>query len=164
MLILFSMSHLFLLLFESLFPLPWFRSVSLPLSLELYCLWPPVRTGPWVMCGQNPLASLKGYLLGWGGRRSLWKLFTSSEHNWAQNPGFTARGVESTYIRLSKSAMLQLIILPHTLRREEMMGRSLFSCHQVLRFHTSASTVWMLRPGQWQSALSLPKGYCCSTT
>lgn len=75
MLILFSMSHIFLPLFKGLFPLPWVRSVSLPLSLELYCLWPPVRTGPWATCGQNPLASLKGYLLGWGGRKEPLKTF-----------------------------------------------------------------------------------------
>ena len=40
--------------------------------------------------------------------------------------------------------MLQLRVLPHLLWREEMMGRSLFSCYQVPWLHTSVSIGWML--------------------
>lgn len=90
----------------------------------------------------NPCCISQGSPSGWDGERQLLK--TSSEHIWAQKPGLTAQGGETTCIQLFRNSMLQLRVLPLLLWREEMMGRSSFSCHQVPWLHTSVSIGWML--------------------
>ena len=59
--------------------------------------------------------------------------------------------------------MLQLRVLPHILWREEMMGRSSSSCHQVPWLHTSVSTGWMLHSDDSKVPSSC-KGDACSPT
>lgn len=129
--------------FEGSFPMSWFS-----LYLQHPIVMPTRERMPMGPCVNNTLLPTpKVFVLMWGWRNDLLKLFTSSEHNRVQTPRYTAWGWNSFQTTL-QSYHVTAYALPHILQRKEMDGNILIFLPPILlTAPLSASTPRLIRSG-----------------